>query len=68
MINALHRVGFPVPQPLLLCNDASVIRTSFYLMEYVKVCIIVVIIRSYYCCPGPSVSRCDIIGSVAMGT
>ena len=37
MISALHRVGFPVPQTLLLCNDASVIGTAFYLMEYVKV-------------------------------
>ena len=37
VISALHRVGFPVPQPLLLCNDASVIGTTFYLMEYVNV-------------------------------
>lgn len=36
VISALHRVGFPVPHPLLLCNDASVIGTTFYLMEYVK--------------------------------
>ena len=30
-------VGFPVPQTLLLCNDASVIGTAVDLMEYVKV-------------------------------
>lgn len=33
---ALHSVGFPVPQPLLLCTDAQVIGTEFYLMEHVK--------------------------------
>lgn len=43
VISALHRVGFPVPQPLLLCNDASVIGTAFYLMEYVKVIIVAII-------------------------
>lgn len=33
---ALYSVGFPVPQPLLLCTDAQVIGTEFYLMEHVK--------------------------------
>ena len=37
MISALHRVGFPVPCPLLYCDDANIIGTPFYLMEYVKV-------------------------------
>lgn len=34
---ALFSAGFPVPQPLLLCTDAEVIGTDFYLMEHVKV-------------------------------
>lgn len=33
---ALYSVGFPVPQPLLLCTDAQVIGTEFYVMEHVK--------------------------------
>ncbi|KAM9337033.1 acyl-CoA dehydrogenase family member 11 [Symphorus nematophorus] len=33
---ALFSAGFPVPQPLLLCTDAEVIGTEFYLMEHVK--------------------------------
>lgn len=33
---ALYSVGFPVPQPLLLCTDAQVIGTEFYMMEHVK--------------------------------
>uniref|UniRef100_A0A3B5M0H4 Acyl-CoA dehydrogenase family member 11 n=1 Tax=Xiphophorus couchianus TaxID=32473 RepID=A0A3B5M0H4_9TELE len=33
---ALFSAGFPVPQPLLFCNDAEVIGTEFYLMEHVK--------------------------------
>uniref|UniRef100_A0A8C4PHQ6 Acyl-CoA dehydrogenase family member 11 n=1 Tax=Equus asinus TaxID=9793 RepID=A0A8C4PHQ6_EQUAS len=34
---ALFSVGFPVPKPLLYCNDASVIGTEFYIMEHVQV-------------------------------
>uniref|UniRef100_A0A3B3YND6 Acyl-CoA dehydrogenase family member 11 n=1 Tax=Poecilia mexicana TaxID=48701 RepID=A0A3B3YND6_9TELE len=33
---ALFSAGFPVPQPLLFCNEAEVIGTEFYLMEHVK--------------------------------
>lgn len=36
MQKALDSVGFPVPQPLLFCNDAQVIGTEFYVMEHVK--------------------------------
>src|SRR6266853_463878 len=35
LIGALHAQGFPVPQPLLYCDDASVIGTPFYLMDHV---------------------------------
>ncbi|MGH6874437.1 MAG: phosphotransferase family protein [Aestuariivirgaceae bacterium] len=33
---ALHRSGFPVPRPLLLCEDSSIIGTAFYVMEHVE--------------------------------
>uniref|UniRef100_A0A6Q2YB79 Acyl-CoA dehydrogenase family member 11 n=1 Tax=Esox lucius TaxID=8010 RepID=A0A6Q2YB79_ESOLU len=33
---ALFSAGFPVPQPLIHCTDASVIGTEFYLMEHVE--------------------------------
>ena len=32
----LHRAGFPTPRPLLLCAEADVIGTAFYLMEHVE--------------------------------
>src|SRR5438876_3994192 len=35
LIGALHAQGFPVPRPLLYCDDASVIGTPFYLMDHV---------------------------------
>jgi aminoglycoside phosphotransferase (APT) family kinase protein len=35
VIAALHPTGFPVPEPLLLCQDAEVIGAPFYLMSYV---------------------------------
>nr|AWK67838.1 ACD [Dunaliella tertiolecta] len=31
-----HHSGVPVPRPLLLCNDKSVIGTPFYLMEFIE--------------------------------
>ncbi|KAF5842762.1 kinase-like domain-containing protein [Dunaliella salina] len=31
-----HYSGVPVPRPLLLCSDESVIGTPFYLMEFIK--------------------------------
>jgi aminoglycoside phosphotransferase (APT) family kinase protein len=36
VISALHRVGFPVPKPLLLCEDESVAGTMFFVMEFVE--------------------------------
>lgn len=36
VITALHAVGFPVARPILLCEDAEVIGTPFYLMELVE--------------------------------
>ncbi|XP_074629082.1 putative acyl-CoA dehydrogenase FadE2 [Acropora palmata] len=32
---ALHSVSFPVPKPYIYCEDQSVIRTEFYIMEHV---------------------------------
>ena len=36
VISALHRVGFPVAKPYVLCQDDSVIGTAFYLMDCVE--------------------------------
>ena len=36
MITALSAQGFPVAQPLHYCDDASVVGTPFYLMDYVE--------------------------------
>ncbi|XP_069504792.1 acyl-CoA dehydrogenase family member 11 [Ambystoma mexicanum] len=33
---ALSSAGFPVPKPLLHCQDAKVIGTEFYIMEHVQ--------------------------------
>jgi aminoglycoside phosphotransferase (APT) family kinase protein len=33
--SALYAQGFPVPRPVLFCDDASVAGTPFYLMEFV---------------------------------
>lgn len=35
VIAALHPTGFPVPEPLHLCQDATVIGEPFYLMSFV---------------------------------
>jgi aminoglycoside phosphotransferase (APT) family kinase protein len=35
VISALHKVGFPVARPVLLCQDEAVIGTMFYVMEFV---------------------------------
>ena len=35
LIAALHPVGFPVPRPLALCEDASIIGAIFYVMDLV---------------------------------
>ena len=36
VLAALQPSGFPVPRPLALCTDPSVIGTAFYLMEMVE--------------------------------
>lgn len=36
LLNALHPTGFPVPRPIALCEDDSVIGSAFYLMELVE--------------------------------
>ncbi|MEW6688177.1 MAG: phosphotransferase family protein [Pseudomonadota bacterium] len=35
VISALHKVGFPVAKPYVLCEDESVIGTAFYVMDCV---------------------------------
>ena len=35
IISALYATGFPVPRPLLLCEDDAVIGTMFFVMEFV---------------------------------
>src|SRR3954462_4454279 len=35
VISALHKVGFPVAKPYVLCEDDSVIGTAFYVMDCV---------------------------------
>jgi aminoglycoside phosphotransferase (APT) family kinase protein len=36
VLAALGGAGFPVPRPLLLCQDESVLGTSFYVMDFVR--------------------------------
>jgi aminoglycoside phosphotransferase (APT) family kinase protein len=36
LLSALHPLGFPVPQPLALCDDPDVIGAIFYVMEMAK--------------------------------
>ena len=36
VIAALHRLGFPVAKPYVLCEDESVVGTSFYVMDCVE--------------------------------
>jgi aminoglycoside phosphotransferase (APT) family kinase protein len=35
LLSVLHPSGFPVPRPIALCSDDSVIGSVFYLMEWV---------------------------------
>ena len=35
LLAAIHPTGFPVPRPIALCNDESVVGAVFYLMEMV---------------------------------
>jgi aminoglycoside phosphotransferase (APT) family kinase protein len=36
IMTALHRVGFPVPEPYCLCEDDTVLGAPFYIMEFVE--------------------------------
>jgi aminoglycoside phosphotransferase (APT) family kinase protein len=36
LLSALHPLGFPVPRPLAICEDAQVIGAFFYVMELAK--------------------------------
>jgi len=36
LLSALHPLGFPVPEPLAICDDPSVIGAMFYVMEMAK--------------------------------
>jgi aminoglycoside phosphotransferase (APT) family kinase protein len=36
VISALHAAGFPVPAPLLLCEDEEIAGTVFFVMAYVE--------------------------------
>ncbi|HLU07800.1 MAG TPA: phosphotransferase family protein [Woeseiaceae bacterium] len=36
VISALHRAGFPVPKPYLMCEDEEVVGTPFFVMAYVE--------------------------------
>jgi len=35
IISALYATGFPVPRPLVLCEDDEIIGTTFFVMEFV---------------------------------
>ena len=36
VISALYATGYPVPRPLVLCEDDEVIGTTFFVMEFVE--------------------------------
>ena len=36
VISALHGAGFPVPRPLSMCEDESIVGTAFFVMAYVE--------------------------------
>jgi aminoglycoside phosphotransferase (APT) family kinase protein len=36
VISALHRQNFPVPEPVIYCDDADVVGTRFFVMGYVE--------------------------------
>jgi aminoglycoside phosphotransferase (APT) family kinase protein len=35
VISALRRQGFPVPEPIVFCDDADVVGTTFFIMAFV---------------------------------
>jgi aminoglycoside phosphotransferase (APT) family kinase protein len=36
MLKTLHKHHYPVPKPLLLCDNENIIGTPFYVMEFVE--------------------------------
>jgi len=36
VISALYAAGFPVPRPVLLCDDDEIVGTMFFVMEFVE--------------------------------
>jgi aminoglycoside phosphotransferase (APT) family kinase protein len=36
VMSALYKANFPVPRPLVLCNDEEVVGTIFFIMEFVE--------------------------------
>jgi aminoglycoside phosphotransferase (APT) family kinase protein len=36
VISALYAAGFPVPRPLVLCEEDAIIGTTFFVMEFVE--------------------------------
>jgi aminoglycoside phosphotransferase (APT) family kinase protein len=36
VISALHRQGFPVPPPVVACDDPDVVGTAFFVMDFVE--------------------------------
>ncbi|MDE3115487.1 MAG: phosphotransferase, partial [Pseudomonadota bacterium] len=49
---ALFETGFPVPEPLCLCEDESVVGTMFYVMRHVEG-------RIFWDCRMPDLTRDD---------
>src|ERR1700720_2653603 len=52
VLAALAALNFPVPQPLALCEDLSVLGTMFYVMAYVPG-------RIFWDCSMPDLSRTE---------
>ena len=50
VLRALSTRGFPVPEPLILCEDESVIGTMFYVMQHVEG-------RIFWDCAMPDLTR-----------
>jgi len=50
VLRALSAQGFPVPEPLVLCEDEAVVGTMFYVMRHVEG-------RIFWDCSMPDVSR-----------
>ena len=36
VMSALYKADFPVPKPLVLCDDISIVGTMFFIMQYVE--------------------------------